>query len=64
LLEALLRCSREAGFPARLLGASAALRYSLLGHPVAAYLAEAGEGEDGIFTSPDLHELGFQPSLR
>lgn len=63
LLEALLRCSREAGYPARLLCADAALRAAFYDHPLAAYLADAAEDEEAVFIR-DRDELGFRPSLR
>lgn len=63
LLEALLRCSREAGYPARLVGADAAVRALLQDHPLAAYLAESAEDEEAVFIR-DCDELGFRPSLR
>ena len=63
LLEALLRCSREAGYPARMVGADPAFRASLRNHPLAAYLGEPAEEDDAVFIR-DLDELGGRSSLR
>lgn len=64
LLEALLRATREAGFPARIVGATPALRRALAGSHLAAWLADAPEADEHIFVCPDRDALGFQPSLR
>ena len=64
LLEALLRATREAGFPARIVGAPPALRRALAGSHLGAYLADAPETDEHIFVCPDRDTLGFQPSLR
>jgi len=64
MLESLLRVTRAAGFPARLIGASAPLRRALEGHPLAAYFADAGAPDDQLFLCPDRDEPGFRPSLR
>lgn len=63
MLESLLRITRAAGLPARLVGAPAALRRAFEGHPLAAYFADAAPDEQ-LFVCPDRDEVGFQPSLR
>ncbi len=64
MLESLLRVTRAAGLPARMIGASATLRRAFDGHPLAAYLAEAAPLDDALFICPDRDEPGFQPSFR
>jgi len=64
MLESLLRVTRAAGFPARMIGASASLRRAFDGHPLAAYFTEAAAPDDQLFICPDRDEPGFQPSLR
>ena len=64
LLETLLREARDAGLPARIVGASSALRRRLEGHPLAAYLGGGAADEEALFVCPDRDEVGFQPSLR
>ena len=64
LLEALLRSARDAGLPARIVHASAALRRRLHGHPLAAWLAPEPLDDESLFVCPDRDELGFAPSLR
>ncbi|HEX2202522.1 MAG TPA: STAS domain-containing protein [Longimicrobium sp.] len=64
LLETLLRETRDAGLPARIVGAPPALRRRLEGHPLAAYLGAGAPDEDALFVCPDRDDLGFQPSYR
>jgi len=64
MLESLLRVTRAAGLPARLIGASPAVRRAFDGHPLAAYFAEAAAPDDHLFICPDRDEPGFQPSFR
>jgi anti-anti-sigma regulatory factor len=64
MLESLLRVTRAAGFPARMIGTSAALRRAFDGHPLAAYFADAAAPDEQLFICPDRDEPGFQPSFR
>lgn len=64
LLLSVLRSKRDAGVPARIEGASAALRRSLAGHELAAYLADRADGDEVLFVCPDRDALGFRPSPR
>jgi hypothetical protein len=64
LLEALLRATRHAGLPARLVGADAVLRRALEGRPLAAFFADAPSADEQLFVCPDRDAPGFQPSLR
>jgi hypothetical protein len=61
LLVSLLRAKREAGVPARIEGATAAvLRFAGL----AEYAATAASGDESFFVCPDRDVVGFSPSPR
>ena len=61
LLVSLLRAKREAGVPARIEGATAAvLRVAGL----AEYATSAARGDESLFVCPDRDVVGFSPSPR
>lgn len=65
LLDSLLRSVRAAGAPARMAGASAALRRRHAGQPLAAWFAAQEPTDDELlFVCPDRDETGFTPSPR
>lgn len=64
LLEALLHAKRRAGSPARIVGASPALRRRLEDHPLASYLSNDASGDEMMFVCPDRDGPGFRPSPR
>lgn len=61
LLVSLLRAKRDAGVPARIEGASAAV-LGVAG--LAEYATGATRGDEALFVCPDRDALGFSPSLR